>query len=149
MEEMYNPPTFLTRQILDEILSEFKWPAPYTIGDDSCTADGVDVRFPKCTLFFVEGFESEMSLYFSHVETKTEYALTLFTAIHYVLDPQAKQDPNFQEPKLTGYFEPAASLEKVKNGLRDICLLLQTYLLPCIEGDFSWVEKYKKLQEKK
>lgn len=140
---MYSPPNFLTRMNLEEILNEFKWPEAYVIGDDSCTADGIEVSFPKCTIYFREGFESEMSLYFSHIETKTNYNLTLFDAIYYVFEKEAKRDLNFKEPKLIEYFSPQASLEKVKNGVRDICTLLQAYLLPCIEGDFSWVEKYK------
>ena len=139
---MYNPPTYLNKAILEKILSEFKWPAPYIIGDDSCSPDGVEVSFPNCTLYFVEVFESEMRLYFSPDQTQTEYNIYLKDAL-YVLKEEAEKKAGFKEPNLTGYFEPQASIEKVKNGLRDICILVQAYMLSCIEGDFNWVSKCK------
>lgn len=139
---MYNPPRFLDKSILDEVLSEFKWPALYIIGDDTCPSDGLEVSFPQCTLYFVEGFESDMSLRFSWEQTQTAFDLNLSDAL-YIMRNEAIKNPAFKEPALTGYFEPGASLEKVKKGLRDICILLQAYMLPCLEGDFSWVNKYK------
>ena len=36
-----------------------------------------------------------------------------------------------------------ASLEKVKNELRDLCTLLFTYFQSSLEGDFKWVAAYQ------
>ena len=42
------------------VLDEYEWNSPYEIRDEDCTVDGIEVRFPKCTLLFEEGFESEI-----------------------------------------------------------------------------------------
>ena len=142
-EEMYNPPEFFTVEVLSEIVAEFTWPVSYTL-DDSYP-DYIIVKFPKSNLCFYEGFESDMGLFFLNSDTKigNKPNLKLFDALHYVLRPEAKARGDFKEVTLTGYSSPFASLEKVKNGIRDICILVQAYLLPCVEGDFTWVERYQ------
>ncbi|HEU4726547.1 MAG TPA: hypothetical protein VFT22_01605 [Kofleriaceae bacterium] len=47
------------------------------------------------------------------------------------------------EPKLINFFGPEASLEKVKNDLRDLFTLLFTYFGPSLEGDFDWTATYR------
>lgn len=49
---MYSPPTFLTPEVLAEVLAEFPWPAPYTLEDDR--PDGIEVRLPRCHLYVTE-----------------------------------------------------------------------------------------------
>jgi len=41
---IYTPPTFLTPQVLADVLAEFEWRAPYTLEEDE--PDGVFVHFP-------------------------------------------------------------------------------------------------------
>lgn len=135
---MYNPPNFLTVNVLSNILKEFEWPDKYRLEDD--LPDGISMVFENCELIFSEGFESEIHLLFSVEQTGTDYNLELFHAL------QVLRGDNKIEPKLSGFFSPLASLEKVENEVRDICVLLQFYLLPCISGDFSWVDKYLELQ---
>jgi hypothetical protein len=53
-------------------------------------------------------------------------------------------NPQKQELKLNN-LEGKPSWEVVKQGLHNICILLQAYLLPCIKGDFSWVKEYNKM----
>src|SRR5690349_1978333 len=77
---MYSPPRFMTMQVLESILQEFIWPAPYTLEDS--LPDGIWMIFPSCSIEFTEGFESEMDLRFSVEETQTSSNLTLFHAIH-------------------------------------------------------------------
>jgi hypothetical protein len=142
MQELYNPPKFLTMQILEEILNEFTWPENYVLIDE--LPDFITMQFPNCGLCFYEGYESDMDLFFLHSDTKRgdmESSLHLFHAL-YVLIDEAKQNSNFKEPILWDNPSILGSLEKVKIGLRNVCILVQTYLLPCIEGDFSWVERY-------
>lgn len=137
---MYSPPSFLTIQVLEGILSEFAWPAPYTLEDS--LPDGIWMIFPRCSIEFTEGFESEMNLRFSVEETQTSSNLSLFHAIQAL-----RSDPNHvmpPSPTLIKYFSPGASLEKVQAGIRDICTLVLTYLRPFLLGDRSWIESYKK-----
>ena len=139
---MYDTPAFFNIDVMKEVLNEYKWPLEYKLNDYS---DEVIIEFPKCSIVIREGFESDMNAYFLNSQTgrsDTQQSLDVFDAVG-VLDPINPQ--NDQALKLKGFvdnLEGKASLEKVKLGLHNICILLQAYLLPCINGDFSWVELY-------
>ncbi|MFN3851285.1 MAG: hypothetical protein ACK4NY_17750 [Spirosomataceae bacterium] len=132
----------LTPDLLNDILSEFTWGVPFSIVDDF--PDPIIVNFPRCTLFFSEDTydNHEINLRFDYSQTETEYNLTLFDALHYVFIPEAKRNINFTEPILYMYVE-GDKVENVKVSVRNICILLKTYLTDCINGDFSWVDRYK------
>ncbi len=127
-------------EVLSEVLSEFEWPAPYTLEDE--LPDGIVMSFPNCNLFFVEGFESEMTLELPPSETGMDRSMTIEHALLAIsADPEGSG--GVQTPGLINDRSPAASLDKVKNGIRDLCKMLLTHLEACILGDFSWVDKYK------
>ncbi len=132
----------LTTELLKEIFLEFDWVEPFTVEDDF--PDPIILSFPKCTLLFLEDTYSnhEINLRFDYRQTKTENNLTLFDALHYVFIPEAKNDKNFKEPILHTYVGNN-KVDNVKVSVRNICILLKTYLSECIKGDFNWVEKYK------
>ena len=65
---------------------------------------------------------------------------------YYIYAPIRKKELDFQEPTYSDFFSAYATKEKVFFGLRDICVALQTYLLPCIQGDFSWTDKIEELR---
>ena len=133
--------------MLDRILSEFKWPASYTIGDDDMPEEGIEVRFPNCTIIFYEGHESEIDLNFSNEHTgrgEEDVELCLQDAMLVVPD-KVESAPDFKKPVLADHFCVYASPEKVEIEVRNICILLQTYLLPSIEGDFGWVWEYNNM----
>ena len=138
---MYTPPVFMTMDVLAGVLAEFEWPAPYTLEDE--LPDDIWMNFPKCHLGFSEGFESEMRVVFSTEDTHTDSNLTLDSAIVALQSTPGFVDP-YPNLKLIKYFSPQASLVKVQNQLRDLCTLILAYLQPCILGDFSWVESYRK-----
>jgi hypothetical protein len=131
---MYNPPKFMTMKVLAEVLAEFKWPAPYTLEDE--LPDYIAVVFPKCTLFFEEGFESNMGLRFSADNTGLDMDVKL-------KDVLVSMGGVGNTPGLIKHFAPTASLDKVKNGIRDLCTIILTHFRSSILGDFNWVEKYK------
>jgi hypothetical protein len=141
---MYNPPTYLTRDVLVMILDEFIWPSTYTISEQDNSVDGIKVYFEKCNLFFREGFESEISLFISKGGVNKNKYWTSFELINYVYAPKIENAVAFKKPILNNHFSSYASLEKVKYGLRDNCILLQTYLMPCLNGDFHLIEEYNK-----
>jgi hypothetical protein len=142
---MYYPETFFNMNILKNILEEYNWPLEYTLQETN--GGDVIIIFPKCRIVISEGFESNMYAYFPNVEigrSNIQSNLKIFDAIE-VLKPIRELTEGFVEPKgLVKNLEVEPSQEKVKQGLHNICILLQTYLLPCIEGDFSWVEDYYK-----
>jgi hypothetical protein len=132
---MYDPPKFLTVELLSALLEEFTWPEEYTLEDE--LPDGIFMVFPACNLLFTEGFESEMGLQLVPADTGLDHNVTLAHALQ-VLRARPGAPPR---PTLINHVSPAASLDKVKNGVRDLCTLALAYLGPCIRGDFSWVKE--------
>lgn len=137
---MYSPPTFLTPQVLAELLAEFPWPQPYALEDDR--PDGIEICLPRCHLYVTEGFESNMSLKFLPESTGLDRSVSVPDALAALRkDPERTLPPR---PKLIDYFSPQASLDKVKNELRDLFTLLFTYFQPSLTGDFDWVATFQK-----
>jgi hypothetical protein len=132
---MYDPPKYLTPAVLAEVMTEFPWPAPYTLKPDF---DGIEVDLPHCRLYVTEGFESEMDLAFLSESTGLDQLVSVGEALRVLsADPRSALPP---EPKLINFFGPEASLEKVKNQLHDLFTLLFTYFRPSLEGDFGWTK---------
>jgi hypothetical protein len=135
---MYSPPTFLTPEVLAEVLAEFPWPAPFALVDDR--PDGIEVHLPHCHLYVSEGFESDMNLKFMAESTGLDRSVPIADALAALrADPKRTLPPL---PRLIDFFSPQASLDKVKNEVRDLCTLLFTYFRSSLEGDFSWVSTY-------
>jgi hypothetical protein len=123
-----------------EVLEEFKWPAPYVLED--WLPDGVAMIFPRCTLMFSEGFESDMDLTLFAPEAGADEIVTL-TDFLLALRASANDADLPPEPALIRTHVPHASSEKVKIGIRNLSLLALTFARHCMLGDFSWVESYK------
>jgi hypothetical protein len=136
---MYSPPTFLTPEVLAEVLAEFSWPASYTLEDDR--PDGIEVRLPHCHLYVTEGFESNMDLKFLPESTGLDRSVSVADALAALRADTTRTLP--LHPKLIDYFSPQASLDKVKNEVRDLCTLLFTYFQSSLCGDFEWVSAYQ------
>jgi hypothetical protein len=135
---MYNPSKFLTPEVLSQVLSEFTWPAPYTIHRDP---DGIEIRLPHCHLYVTEGFESDMDLVFLPDCTGLDDMVSIGDVLRVLAtDPDHVPPP---EPKLINFFGGYASLDKVKNDLRDLLTLLFTYLHSSLAGNFDWVTFYR------
>ena len=142
---MYYPEKFFNVDVLIEVFRAYSWPATYTVQESKL--NGAIIKFPKCDIVISEGFEGSISAYFPNYETGRsdhQASLTIFDAIE-ILKPIRELEIGFIEPiSLVKNLDVEPSVQKVKQGLNNICILLQTYLLPCITGDFSWVEEYNK-----
>lgn len=142
---MYNPDTFFNIDVLKEVLNEYKWPVEYKLTETN--SGGAIIEFPKCSIIISEGFESKMNAYFLNSQTgrsDTQYSLQLFHALLVLKSVNPQNDQELELKGLVRNLDVEPSLEKVKQGLHNICILLQAYLLPCIKGDFSWVEEFNK-----
>jgi hypothetical protein len=139
---MYTTPTFLTVDVLAKVLSEYQWPGSYTLEDE--LPDGITMELPKCTLYFREGFESDMSIIFPTVDL--DYNVDLTEVLMALRSQNAL--PDIPAPKPVGKHIPGASLEKVENELRDLCNLLHAYLRPTLDGDFGWVDAVKRFRNR-
>jgi|GEM_PF-3020444 len=136
---MYNPPTFLTPELVTEVLSERTWPAPFTLDDDR--PDGIEVRLPRCHLYISEGFESDMSLRFLADSTGLDRTVSVGEALFALRNDPSRTLP--PDPPLINMFAPGASEEKVRNELRDQLTLLFTFFRSSIDGDFDWIPSYR------
>jgi hypothetical protein len=135
---MYMPKTYMTQEVLTQVLSEFEWPAPYVLED--WLPDGIAMVFPKCNLFFVEGFESNMLLEFLSDDTGLDSSVTLKEAL---LAFGSVHTGAPDTPGLIDDFSPYPSVDVVKNRLRNLCKIVLTHFRTCLLGDYSWVERYK------
>lgn len=143
---MYNPENYFTEEVLASVLKQYNWVEEYELHQSPPSS--IVVKFPKCTIVITEGFESKMNAYFLNSEigrSKTQYSLSIFDAVSVVKTTHklSKSDGVLLDG-LVRFLDVAPSLEKVIQGLRNICILLQVYLLPCIDGDFGWVDEYNK-----
>jgi len=136
---MYDPPHFLTPEVLADVLAERTWPAAYVLEDDR--PDGIDILLPRCHLYVSEGFESEMTLDFGSDSTGLSRYVSVGEALLALREDPGRTLP--PPPVLANYFSPAASLAKVQHQLRDQLALLFTYFQPSLVGDFDWVPAYR------
>ena len=139
---MYSPPRFLSLALLSEVLSEFEWPTPFTVAD--WLPDGIEVAFADCVLLFIEGFEGQMNLEISSPSAGIEEPIGLRRVLH-TLRESGNLPAN--EVSLINDVASAASPEKVKNGIRDLCRLVLAYLEGAVRGDQSWASCYKSASE--
>jgi hypothetical protein len=135
---MYKPPTFLTPEVLADVLGEFSWPAEYSIAED--LPDGIEVRLPGCRLYFTEGFESDMDVRFLPESTGLDHPVSITAALVAMRSASDFSPP--PKPCLGGHM-PHASLDKVQCEVRDLCTLLLTYFRPSLEGRFDWILAYR------
>ena len=139
---MYDPPTFLTKEFLLNLFDKYTWSENIEISDLDVALSGIQVNFPQCMLYFKEGFESNMSLsVFDRSRPGKHWSS--FELIHYIFDPLRSRDPEFNKPNYHGFSGAFASENKVRNGLEDLCMDVQVYLIECVKGDFSIVDNYE------
>ncbi|MBP9106491.1 MAG: hypothetical protein KBF56_07035 [Gemmatimonadaceae bacterium] len=123
----------LTRAVLTEVLAERAWPGPLRL--DDYLPDGIAMVLPKCTLFFEEGFESDMSVWFDADQVGLDEPVSL-------RDIMISRG-GIETPGLVRRFSPRASLDKVKDEVRDLCTILFTHFRSSLDGDFVWVPAYR------
>ena len=133
---MYSPETYMTLDVLAALLAEFEWPAPYELEDD--LPDGIIVAFPKCQLYISEGFESHMTMAFLDSSPGLPETVDLGDAIRSIGGPPT--------PGLDLKNIPAASMEKVQIGVRNICKKVLTHFRASLLGDFSWYPAFTAYQ---
>jgi hypothetical protein len=126
--------------VLSEVLAEFSWPAGYVLDDDR--PDGIEIRLPRCHLYVSEGFESDMQLKSLPESTGLDRSVSIADALAALRKDPQRAFP--ARPKLLDFFSPQASLDKVKNELRDLFTLLFTYFHPSLSGDFEWIAAYRR-----
>jgi len=127
----------MTEYLLGEIIGSYQWPRPYLIED---IVDGILVTFPKSNFCFVENnyMFARITVEFLPEDTNETCGFDITDAIG-VLVPDAKI-PTWEYFNIKG--EP--SIESISDAIHKNCRLIQEYLIPVANGDFSWVAEAKR-----
>jgi hypothetical protein len=143
MIEKYGKKYFLTEEMLRNLFAEFAWPVAYTVQQVHM---GVNVEFDKCRLFFSEGWEGNISL--SIFPDKNEQEAYSLTAALMIISPEDKPTGWLLPLGLSDYPSDVPSEERTLHNTRNVCAEVHHYLLPSLQGDFSWVIEYEKIRER-
>ncbi|NIG55059.1 hypothetical protein [Chitinophaga sp. Cy-1792] len=135
---------YISRADFESVIAEFSWPAAYTIDDFV----PFSLKFPKCTIYISEEnfLAHKIKVSFSSSDTDTGCAITLLDALNELVLPEARLNTGFKEPEI-GTAANNTSKEMVMDDLRNNCWLLLTYFTPHINGDFSWVERFREVMK--
>lgn len=141
---MHNHKSYFTKQVLTEVMKHYSWSENYQL--ETSYSNSVLIKFPKCTILMIEGFDSDMNAYFLNKDTgrgSTQYSLSVLDAVGVIKGKckLSKADMVLLDGAVR-FLDIEPSVNKVKQGINNICILLQVYLKPCIDGDFSWVIEY-------
>lgn len=145
MELNMDEEDFLTLELVEEIMGNFDWPAPYALQEEAL---GIMVSFPKCSYLLQQGFEGDVVLTFLQKDTQYIYPLKLGHALLAIV-PEAERKDSPLTPGLINDQSIYPSEEKMRNYLKDTCTILLFHLQPCLLGDFSWVQKFKEQERNK
>ncbi|GGH57137.1 hypothetical protein GCM10011379_01480 [Filimonas zeae] len=129
--------------MLQEILETFSWPASYLLIDDLPSM--IIMRFPHCDFTFEVGFEGklEFSIWPEQSDTNRFKREDALIALREMGDEKGIIFP-FLQP----YSAEKPSPEKMRHKIRNVCVIMQTYFLPSIGGDFSWISRYFEIRNR-
>jgi len=133
--------SFLTPSLLQEIVAEFQWPIDYRIEDND--PDGVIMEFPDCGLIFSEDCDGGVDVRFFAEQTKTNYNLRIFHAMQVFVPENKRTNGKIPGLNTIPIRSPFPLLENTTNGIRNACTILTQFLMPVVQGDFTWVEEYR------
>lgn len=138
--DFYDPPQYFTKELLVEEFEKFFWPDNYELIVDGF---GINIIFPKCKIYFEEGFEGNMSSTIFDVSINDKYWDT-FDLVYYVYGALKEKSEFFIKPKYIEINEGFSSKEKVRKGVFNLCLRIQFYLIDCVNGNFKAIYDYEK-----
>jgi hypothetical protein len=94
-------------------------------------------------LYFCEGYDGEVALEFLQESTGMDALLDLIDSLAVLVpNSETSKDP-FSHLDLKNDTSIYASKKKVENGIQGICVIVREYLMSFIQGDLSWVKKFK------
>ena len=133
---MYTKESFLTVEMVERVWKTFEWPHAYFVED---IVDGINVSFPKSNFTFTEDYWWErVTVLFLPEDTKEkQFRVTIEDAIK-IFAPKVKIS-GWDFFRLKGPHSYETVLEAVTRNSK----LVNDYLLPVVNGDFSWVKDVK------
>lgn len=126
-------PAFMTEKVLGDVLAEFEWLAPYTLNDEDLP-DGIDVAFPRCSLFFSEDWTGCVHVAFSAEHTGLDEAVDM-RGVRKVLG-------GGKTPGLIKDIAGPGSSKKVQNQIRDLAKILLNEFASSLVGEYAWIPAY-------
>jgi len=142
-EELYIPKSYLTVQIVHDIMAEFEWPVSYELIDETEDWQAVIIKFETCEIELEDipdnGINFTFLSYDNGKELNAEYSEIIKYLNNY--DPEEHLDLEYNS-----YTDPLLDITtSVRNDMKN----LQYYHMDFITGtDYTWAEKYLKDKEK-
>ncbi len=139
-KENYIPESYMTVEMVKEVMNEFTWPLPYDV-IEGYDEDYAIIKFPTCEIELYDVPEDGISMTFltydNGKELNAAYVDIVYLECIENYNPEEHLDIEYNE-----YEDRERDTQKmIRNKMKN----LQYYHLGFITGtDYSWVEKYLK-----
>ena len=142
-EELYIPKSYLTVQIVRDVMAEFEWPVSYELIDETEDWQAVIIKFENCEIELEDIPDNGINLVFKSYDNGKELDVKYGNIIKYLdnYSPREHLDLEYNT-----YRDPVLdTITSVRNDMKN----LQYYHMDFITGtDYTWAEKYLKDKEK-
>ncbi|KAB8152087.1 hypothetical protein EZY14_015250 [Kordia sp. TARA_039_SRF] len=138
-EELYIPKSYLTVQIVRDVMAEFEWPVSYELIDLIEDFQAVIIKFKSCEIELEEIPDNGINLVFRSYDNGKKLDAKYGNIIKYLdnYNPAEHLDLEYNT-----YTDPRLDIiTSVRNDMKN----LQYYHMDFITGrDYSWAKKYLK-----
>lgn len=142
-EKFYIPKSYLTVQIVRDVMAEFEWPVSYELIDLIEDFQAVLIKFESCEIELEEIPDDGLNLTFVSYDNGKELDANYWEIEKYLnnYDPEKQLDLEYNT-----YTDPELDIiTSVRNDMKN----LQYYHMDFITGkDYTWAEKYLKDKNK-
>ncbi|MFK7749097.1 MAG: hypothetical protein AB8B65_11950 [Kordia sp.] len=141
-EKLYIPKSYLTLQIVRDVMAEFEWPVSYELIDETEDWRSVIIKFETCEIELQDVPDDGINLTFISYKNGKELNANYADIITYLANYNPREHLNLE---YNTYTDPVLDITtSVRNDMKN----LQYYHIDFITGtNYSWAEKY--LKEKK
>ncbi|WP_046743439.1 hypothetical protein [Kordia zhangzhouensis] len=142
-EKFYIPKSYLTVQIVRDVMAEFEWPVSYELIDLIEDFQAVLIKFESCEIELEEIPDNGINLIFRSYNNGKELDAKYGNIIKYLDDYNPTEHLDLE---YNTYTDPELDIiTSVRNDMKN----LQYYHMDFITGkDYSWAEKYLKDKNK-
>ena len=142
-EKLYIPKSYLTVQIVRDVMAEFEWPVSYELIDEIEDWQTVIIKFDSCEIKLEDIPDNGINLVFLSFDNGKKLNVKYGNIIKYLANYNPKEHLNLE---YNTYTDPVLDITtSVRNDMKN----LQYYHMDFITGtNYSWAEKYLKDKKK-
>lgn len=138
-EELYIPKSYLTVQMVHDVMAEFEWPVSYELIDLIEDFQAVIIKFENCEIELEDIPDSGLKLTFISYNNGKELDAEYSEIVEFIDNYNPKEHLDLEYDT---YTDPVLdTITSVRNDMKN----LQYYHMNFIKGtDYTWAEKYLK-----